>query len=86
MPIRLPEYAARVAFSTAQVADGPYLGFMQPLRKEEALTGVDPRTLEDSTDVIEPDSSFKTFGGLLLATALGLYSWAALLLLLRWIW
>ena len=59
---------------------------MQPLRKEDAFASLDPQALEDFTDVIEPESSFSTFGGLLLATALGFYSWAALLLLLRWIW
>jgi hypothetical protein len=59
---------------------------MQPLRKEEAFASLDPRDLEDLTDVTEPESSFSTLGGLLLATALGFYSWAALLLLLRWVW
>lgn len=58
---------------------------MQPLRKEEAFASLDPRGPEDSMDFTESDSSLNTFGGLLLATALGLYSWAALLLILRWV-
>ena len=58
---------------------------MQPLRKREALPGLDPQTPEDFGDMTDSESSFNTYGGLLLATALGLYCWAALLLLLRWL-
>lgn len=36
-------------------------------------------------ELAAPETTFNTFGGLLLASALGLYSWAAVLLLLRWI-
>jgi len=58
---------------------------MQPLRKDEVFASLDPRGAEDSMGLATTETTFSTFGGLLLASALGLYSWAALLLLLRWI-
>jgi hypothetical protein len=58
---------------------------MEPLRKEEAFAGLDSQTPADSAEVAESPDSLHTFAGLVLATALGLYSWAALLLFLRWI-
>jgi hypothetical protein len=81
-------YANRpsVAYSTAQIAIHPYLGIMQPLRKEDVFTPFEPRTLEDSPWNPSSESSFDTFRGLLMAGALGLPMWAAVLLLTWWVW
>jgi hypothetical protein len=58
---------------------------MQPLRKEEAFAGLERQAPNKSMDLTNSQDSFKTFAGLLLGTALGLYCWAALLLLFRWV-
>jgi hypothetical protein len=74
-----------VTYSTARFGNQAYLGCMEPLRREEAFAGLDPQIPTDSAEVADSRDSLHTFAGLVLATALGLYSWAALLLFLRWI-
>ena len=73
------------SISQRRIRVGRTLLFMQPLRKDEVFAGLDPRGPEDSMELTTPETTFNTFGGLLLASALGLYTWAALLLALRWI-
>lgn len=58
---------------------------MQSLRKEEAHFAIEEPPIADSAEPTEAQASFNNFAGLLLGTALGLYSWMALLLLLHWI-
>jgi len=77
---------ASVASFTAQNGLDPYLGLMQPLRKEDLFTGIDARTLEDPPWTPPSETSFDTFRGLLLAGALGVPFWAAVFLICWWIW
>ena len=74
-----------MAYSTARFGNQAYLGCMEPLRKDEAFAELAPETPADSAEVAESPDSLHTFAGLVLVTALGLYSWVALLLFLRWI-
>jgi hypothetical protein len=80
------EFVAFVAFSTAGNAIHPYLGYMQPLWKEDVFTGVSTHALDRELWSPPSRNQFDTFRGLLTAGAVGLPTWAIVILFCYWIW
>jgi hypothetical protein len=80
------DFQTIVAFSTARITIHPYLGYMQPLRREDVFTGFDAQVLDKDAWSPPPESSFDTIRGLLMAGVLGLPAWAVVILVCWMIW
>ena len=69
-----------VADFTAQNRNVPYLGCMQPLRKEDLFTGPDLRIVENHPTMLPVESTFDPLRGLLMGGAYSGLFWAVVLI------